>query len=162
MKTNVLTAALLGALALGGIAEAKEVEKGVTLRAASVDFMDSSRTQYGIGYGFSSFGSSGFVWGTDFELDYFDVEGKEVWGYGAALRLGYAMAHNDLQLYALGGALGQSMPGGNGYGFGYGGGADYRLFSHFRIGAEYRTYSMTREYGDYDYTQISGFGRIVW
>ena len=63
---------------------------------------------------------------------------------------------------ALGAALEQSMNGGGGYGFGYGGGADYRLFSHWRIGAEYRTYSMTRKVADYDYTQISGVVRYVW
>lgn len=159
---KIITTVLATAMISSGTMGAKEIEKALTLRAASSDIMHTTQTQYGIGYGVSSFAQSGFAWGVDFELDYLTIDDKAVWGYGAVLRLGYALLRNDLQFYALGGALTQSMPGGNGYGFGYGGGADYRLFSHLRVGAEYRTYTMTREFGDYDYTQLSVFARIIW
>lgn len=163
MKTGTFKTAAAALLLISGVAaSAAEMERGISLRAGSAEIFETSHTQYGIGYGFTSFAQNGFAWGIDFDLDYLDIEGAEVWGYGTALRLGYALMQNDLQFYALGGALVQSMPGGNGYGFGYGGGVDYRLFSHLRIGAEYRSYNITREFGDYDYTQASGFAKIVW
>ena len=162
MKIGIFKTAAAMLLFLAAAAPAAETEKSFTLRAASADIFETTGTQYGIGYGITSFARNGFVWGIDFDLDYLDLDGADVWGYGTALRLGYALLQNDLQFYVLGGALVQSMPGGSGYGFGFGGGADYRLFTHLRVGAEYRTFTITREVGDYDYTQASGFVKFVW
>ena len=42
-----------------------------------------------------------------------------------------------------------------GAGFGYGAGVDFRITEQVSFDIEYKTYSMTLNYGDYDYDRVS-------
>ena len=63
--------------------------------------------------------------------------------------------NNKLALYGIGSGIYQGIGGIDGAGFGYGAGIDYRITDHIALNVEYKTYSMTSNYGDYDYDRVS-------
>ena len=75
MKIGIFKTAAAMLLFLAAAAPAAETEKSFTLRAASANIFETTGTQYGIGYGITSFARNGFVWGIDFDLDYLDLDG---------------------------------------------------------------------------------------
>ena len=65
------------------------------------------------------------------------------------------MFNNKLTVYGIGSGIYQSIGGIDGAGFGYGAGADYRITDNIALNVEYKTYSMTSNFGDYDYDRVS-------
>ena len=64
------------------------------------------------------------------------------------------MFNNKLALYGIGSEFIKDW-GIDGAGFGYGAGIDFRITEQVSFDIEYKTYSMTSNYGDYDYDRVS-------
>lgn len=160
-KGTIMKKVLAAAVATALVTQGVWAEAEMTVRVASSEILENSQLQYGLGYGFTSYHNNGFAWSSETFLDYAQLEDTNVIGFGTALKLGYSMFSNDLYLYGLGGLLVQDV-GDGAYGFGFGAGVNYRFAEHFSVGAEYQQYSMQELTVDYDYTQASGFVRVLW
>lgn len=116
-------------------------------KVSSSVYKNRSNSEGGLGYGFSKYWDNGVLAG--FSIYGAGGSNSDVFG-GFDARLGYSYANTGI--YVIGSALAQSLGGtdvnGNGattaYGFGGGGGIEYR-WEKFTIAAEYKTYSMTPE-----------------
>ena len=166
MKKITLIVSTLFALSSNVLAEETKMDihlTGGTSTAANID-----TKEIGIGYGVARYLDSGLYWGVSFDFS----EGKmdksivtvgnkqkkgddNLYSAGADFRLGYAIFDNKLAIYAIGSGIYQGIAGLDGAGFGYGAGVDYRITEHIALNLEYKTYSMTSNYGDYDYDKIS-------
>ena len=108
------------------------------------------------------------MFGVDFDFTYADIKfsgrDRDLYGYGADVRLGYGFFNNDLGIYGIGNALRQSIGNTDSAGFGYGGGLAYRFTKNMAIVLEYKTYDMTtdRDSTDYDYDTARGFLKFIF
>jgi len=113
-------------------------------------FQNESTTGFNVGYGFTNSTDKNIFLGVGFNFGYAKLYEKPLTSFSGDFKVGYT--YKDLSLYTLGSALQQSYIV-NGYGFGVGGGLEYRLSDEIAAIAEYRSYDMTNEYDDYDYSQ---------
>ncbi len=168
MKKLVLGALTVSTLLLNNVS-ASETLKDIHLTGVSSTATDIDATEIGIGYGFSAYLDNSIFWGVSFDfsggkLDNGNVKienytstknNDNIYTAGADFKLGYALFSNKLAVYGIGSGIYQSIGGIEGAGFGYGAGTDYRLTDNIALNVEYKTYSMTSNYGDYDYDRIS-------
>lgn len=115
-------------------------------------FKSESATGFNIGYGFTNATDKNIYLGIGFNLDYAKLNEKALTNFSGDLKVGYR--YKDLSIYALGSALQQSYIV-NGYGFGAGGGLEYRFTQKAAISLEHKSYDMTNKYEDYDYKQTA-------
>ena len=168
MKKLVLGALTVSTLLLNNVS-ARETLKDIHLTGISSTAADIDASEIGIGYGVSVYTDSSIFWGVSFDFsggtldkNQIKIENKtltknedSIYTAGADLKLGYALFNNKLAVYGIGSALYQGIGGIDGAGFGYGAGADYRITDNIALNVEYKTYSMTSNYGDYDYDRVS-------
>ena len=168
MKKLVLGALTVSTLLLNNVS-ATETLKDIHLTGISSTAADIDASEIGIGYGFSAYLDNSIFWGASFDFsggtldkNQVKIENKtstknddSIYTAGADLKLGYALFNNKLAVYGIGSALYQGIGGMDGAGFGYGAGADYRITDNIALNVEYKTYSMTSNYGDYDYDRVS-------
>ena len=114
------------------------------------DFQNESITGFNVGYGFTNATNKNIFLGVGFNFSYAKLNEKALTSFSGDFKVGYT--YKDLSLYVLGSALQQSYIV-NGYGFGAGGGLEYRLTDEIATIVEYRSYDMTNKYEDYDYSQ---------
>lgn len=168
MKKLVLGALTVSTLLLNSVS-AKETLMDIHLTGISSTATEIDATEIGIGYGVSVYFDNSIFLGLslDFSGGKLDnsqikIENKtstknddSIYTAGGDFKLGYALFNNKLALYGIGSGIYQGIGGIDGAGFGYGAGVDYRITDHIALNVEYKTYSMTSNYGDYDYDRIS-------
>lgn len=127
LLTNLNAKALTDIYFAGGTCETNKVSENV----------------YEIGYGISSYGDSGVMWGISLNGGMIDTKQTDAYYYGGDFRLGITPIKN-FSVYGIGALIWQDFDNGlSGGGFGYGGGAEYRLASWLAIAGEYKTYNMS-------------------
>ena len=168
MKKLVLGALTVSTLLLNNVS-AKETLMDIHLTGASSTAANIDASEIGIGYGVSVYFDNSIFLGLSFDfsggkLDSSNVkiENKtstknddNIYTTGGDLKLGYALFNNKLALYGIGSGIYQGIGGIDGAGFGYGAGADFRITDNIALNVEYKTYSMTTNYGNYDYERVS-------
>lgn len=105
---------------------------------------------YEIGYGVSGYFDSGLMFGVDFNFGTANTTKETTYNYGADMKVGFSPIKNA-SVYAIGSVMSQSYANTTGYGFGYGGGMEYRFNNSFATALEYKTFSMITKVGDYDF-----------
>ncbi len=168
MKKLVLGALTVSTLLLNNVSASETLMDihltGVSSTAANID-----ATEIGIGYGVSAYLDNSIFWGLSFDFSGGKLDSSKVkienktsrknddniYTAGGDLKLGYALFNNKLALYGIGSGIYQGIGGIDGAGFGYGAGADFRVIDNIALNVEYKTYSMTTNYGDYDYDRVS-------
>lgn len=167
MKKLTLIALTLSTLALNSTA--KEVLTDIHLTGSSSQAANIDSTEIGIGYGVSAYFDNHIYAGTSLDFSGGKLDSTNVYiprnsrsrsddnlfTTGVDFKLGYAFFSNKLAIYGIGSAIYQGISGIDGAGFGYGAGVDYRITEHIALNLEYKTYSMTSNYADYDYDKIS-------
>ncbi|MFA5721259.1 MAG: outer membrane beta-barrel protein [Aliarcobacter sp.] len=122
-------------------------------------------TELGVGYGTSRYHDSIIV-GVFFDFNYGNVKFQNkkdsVYTFSSDLKLGYAFLNRDFSVYALGAAALQSIGNIDGAGFGYGGGAEYKIAKNFALNFEYKKYDMTSNKEDYDYEKSNLYLKIIF
>ena len=168
MKKLVVGALTVSTLFLNDVS-AKETLMDIHLTGISSTAADIDASEIGIGYGVSVYTDSSIFWGVSFDFsggtldkNQVKIENKtstknddSLYNAGGDFKLGYALFNNKLAVYGIGSALYQGIGGMDGAGFGYGAGADYRITDNIALNVEYKTYSMTSNFGDYDYDRVS-------
>ena len=168
MKKLVLGALTVSTLLLNNVS-AKETLMDIHLTGVSSTATDIDATEIGIGYGVSIYTDNSIFWGLSFDFSGGKLDSSKVkienktstknddniYTAGGDLKLGYALFNNKLALYGIGSGIYQGIGGIDGTGFGYGAGADYRITDNIALNVEYKTYSMTTNYGNYDYDRVS-------
>ncbi len=168
MKKLVLGALTVSTLLLNNVS-AKETLMDIHLTGVSSTAAEIDATEIGIGYGVSVYFDNSVFLGLSFDFSGGKLDSSKVkienktstknddniYTTGGDLKLGYALFNNKLALYGIGSGIYQGIGGIDGAGFGYGAGADYRITDHIALNVEYKTYSMTTNYGDYDYDRVS-------
>lgn len=168
MKKLVVGALTVSTLLLNDVS-ATETLKDIHLTGASSTAADINANEIGIGYGVSMYLDNSIFWGVSFDLSAGKLDNSQIkidnktstknddsiYNAGGDFKLGYALFNNKLAIYGIGSALYQGLAGIDGAGFGYGAGADYRITDNIALNVEYKTYSMTSNFGDYDYDRVS-------
>ena len=168
MKKLVVGALTVSTLLLSNVS-ARETLMDIHLIGVSSTAAEINAQEIGIGYGVSVYTDSGIFWGVSFDFSAGTLDKSQVkienhtstknddslYNAGGDFKLGYALFNNKLALYGIGSALYQGIGGMDGAGFGYGAGIDYRIMDNIALNVEYKTYSMTSNFGDYDYDRIS-------
>lgn len=161
MKKLTLVALTVSTLALN--MSAKEVLTDIHLSGSASQVTNDDSTEIGIGSGVSGYFDNGIYAGVSFDfstgkLDESNNNSKKdntLYTAGTDLKIGYAFFANKLAIYGIGSGIYQSVSEVEGAGFGYGAGIDYRITDHIALNLEYKTYSMTSNYADYDYDKVS-------
>ncbi len=168
MKKLVVGALTVSTLLLNNVS-ARETLMDIHLTGLSSTAAEINAQEIGIGYGVSVYTDSGIFLGVSFDFsggtldkNQVKIENKtstknddSLYNAGGDLKIGYALFSNKLALYGIGSGINQSICGIDGAGFGYGAGIDYRVIENVSFTVEYKTYSMTSNFGDYDYDRIS-------
>lgn len=168
MKKLVVGALTVSTLFLNDVS-ASETLKDIHLMGISSTAADIDANEIGIGYGVSVYSDNSIFWGVSFDFSAGKLDNSQIkienktstknddslYNAGGDFKLGYALFNNKLALYGIGSALYQGIGGMDGAGLGYGAGADYRITDNIALNVEYKTYSMTSNFGDYDYDRIS-------
>ena len=168
MKKLVIGALTVSTLLLNNVS-AKETLMDIHLTGVSSTAAEIDATEIGIGYGVSVYLDNSIFWGVSFDFsggtldkNQVKIENKtstknddSIYTAGGDFKLGYALFDNKLAMYGIGSGIYQGIGGIDGAGFGYGAGVDYRITDHIALNVEYKTYSMTTNYGDYDYDRVS-------
>ena len=168
MKKLVLGTLTVSTLLLNNVS-AKETLMDIHLTGVSSTAANIDATEIGIGYGVSVYLDNSIFLGLSFDFSGGKLDNSKVkienkpstrnddniYTTGGDLKLGYALFNNKLALYGIGSGIYQGIGGIDGAGFGYGAGVDYRITDHIALNVEYKTYSMTTNYGDYDYDRVS-------
>lgn len=168
MKKLLVGALTVSTLFLNDVS-ARETLMDIHLTGISSTAAEINAQEIGIGYGVSVYTDSGIFWGVSFDFsggtldkNQVKIENKtstknddSLYNAGGDFKLGYALFSNKLALYGIGSGIYQSIGGIDGAGFGYGAGIDYRVIENVSFSVEYKTYSMTSNFGDYDYDRIS-------
>ena len=167
MKKLALVAFSVSTLLLSNVS-AKETLTDIHLVGISSTAANIDSKEIGIGYGVSLYLDNSIFWGLSFDFSAGKLDNSEIkidnkttnkndniYTAGADFKLGYALFDNKLALYGIGSGIYQSIGGIDGAGFGYGAGVDYRITNNIALNLEYKTYSMTTNYGDYDYDRVS-------
>ena len=168
MKKLVLGALTVSTLLLNDVS-ARETLMDIHLTGISSTAADIDASEIGIGYGVSVYLDNSIFWGVSFDFSGGTLDKSQVkienktstknddslYTAGADFKLGYALFSNKLAVYGIGSAIYQGLAGIDGAGFGYGAGIDYRVMENVSFSVEYKTYSMTSNFGDYDYDRIS-------
>lgn len=114
-------------------------------KVSTTSYDNGSKTNGGIGYGITKYWDNGVLLGGSL----YGAAGSNSNVYaGIDIRLGYS--YENTGIYAIGSGIEQSLGGRNvngdgsitAYGFGVGGGIEYK-WEKFAIAAEYKTYSMS-------------------
>jgi hypothetical protein len=167
MKKLTLIALTLSTLVLNSTA--KEVLTDIHITGSSSQAANVDSTEIGIGYGVSAYFDNHIYAGTSLDFSGGKLDSTNVsisrnsrsrsddnlFTTGVDFKLGYAFFSNKLAIYGIGSAIYQGISGIDGAGFGAGAGIDYRITEHIALNLEYKTYSMTSNYADYDYDKIS-------
>ena len=168
MKKLVLGALTVSTLFLNDVS-AKETLMDIHLTGASSTAANIDASEIGIGYGVSVYFDNSVFLGLSFDFSGGKLDSSKVkienktstknddniYTAGGDLKLGYALFSNKLALYGIGSGIYQGIGGIDGAGFGYGAGIDFRVIDNIALNVEYKTYSMTTNYGDYDYDRVS-------
>lgn len=167
MKKLALVAFSVSTLLLSNVS-AKETLTDIHLVGISSTAANIDSKEIGIGYGVSLYLDNSIFWGISFDFSGGKLDNSKIkidnkttnkndniYTAGADFKLGYALFDNKLALYGIGSGIYQSIGGIDGAGFGYGAGVDYRITNNIALNLEYKTYSMTTNYGDYDYDRVS-------
>ena len=145
-------------VALSSFASA-QIVSDVHVGVSNAKVLDESYTEFNGGYGFNKYFDSNIVVGTSINFAYGNpnVNSKniDVYTLSVDLKIGYAIFNQDLFVYTIGSGALQGIDNKDGAGFGYGAGADYRITDNIALNVEYKTYSMTSNFGDYDYDRVS-------
>ena len=168
MKKLVLGALTVSTLLLNNVS-ASETLMDIHLTGVSSTATDINAKEIGVGYGISVYTDSNIFWGVSFDFSGGTLDKNQViidnktstknddsiYTAGGDLKLGYALFNKKLAVYGIGSGIYQSISGIDGAGFGYGAGIDYRVMENVSFNIEYKTYSMTSNFGDYDYDRVS-------
>lgn len=168
MKKLVVGALTVSTLLLNDVS-AKETLMDIHLTGVSSTATNIDATEMGIGYGVSVYFDNSVFLGLSFDFSGGKLDSSKVkienktstknddsiYTAGGDLKLGYALFNNKLALYGIGSGIYQGIAGIDGAGFGYGAGVDYRIIDNIALNVEYKTYTMTSNYSDYDYDRIS-------
>lgn len=157
MKTlKRLSIAAVAAATLATAASAAD-KSNIHIGVGSADITGTgSTTVYNIGYGFTkgtTMLDNKLTWGIDFDLEFADVDGANVFGYGADFKVGYNVLPS-VNTYVVAGAKFQDLDGIDAAGYNYGLGVDYAINDKFSVGAQYKQHEMTTDASDYDYDQV--------
>lgn len=168
MKKLVLGALTVSALLLNDVSASETLMDlhltGISSTAAEID-----ASEIGVGYGVSMYLDNGIYWGISFDFSGGKLDNgkikidnktstkndENIYTAGGDFKLGYALFNNKLALYGIGSGIYQGIGGIDSAGLGYGAGVDFRITDQVSFDIEYKTYSMTSNYGDYDYDRIS-------
>lgn len=157
MKINKLTKlslAVIATLSITTNVNAADGKIDIHIGSSSVELAQESATSVNIGFGTNSHSENGFYWGTQFDLSFIDLDEHTVTGFGGDFKMGYSLIE-DLTIYGLAGGLGQDLKDGQGLGFGFGGGVEYRAFENVALNVEAKSYDMTHENdADYDFDSV--------
>lgn len=167
MKKLALVAFSVSTLLLTNVS-AKETLMDIHLVGISSTVANIDSKEIGIGYGVSLYLDNSIFWGLSFDFSAGKLDNSKIkidnkttnkndniYTAGADFKLGYALFDNKLALYSIGSGIYQSIGEIDGAGLGYGAGVDYRITNNIALNLEYKTYSMTTNYGDYDYDRVS-------
>ena len=168
MKKLVVGALTVSTLLLNNVS-AKETLMDIHLTGASSTATDINASEIGIGYGVSVYLDNSIFWGVSLDFSGGTLDKNQVkignktstknddsiYTAGGDFKLGYALFNNKLALYGIGSGIYQGISGIDGAGFGYGAGIDYRVMENVSFSVEYKTYSMTSNFGNYDYDRVS-------
>ncbi|MFA6137054.1 MAG: outer membrane beta-barrel protein [Sulfurimonas sp.] len=153
---------------LGSSALFADSHKDVHVGASVINVQDTTGQAVNIGYGGNTVWSNNFMMGLsmDFQGGKIDVPKNStaessLFGLSADVQIGYVPL-KDVTAYGIGTALGQSVGNVEGAGFGYGAGIDYAVTKYFTVSAEYKTYAMKNEAGNYDYATSGINLRYTW
>lgn len=168
MKKLVVGALTVSTLLLNDVS-ARETLMDIHLTGISSTAADINAGEIGIGYGVSVYLDNSIFWGVSFDFSGGTLDNSQIkidnktstknddslYTAGADFKLGYALFSNKLAVYGIGSAIYQGLAGIDGAGLGYGAGVDYRVMENVSFNVEYKTYSMTSNFGDYDYDRVS-------
>ncbi|MDD4950500.1 outer membrane beta-barrel protein [Sulfuricurvum sp.] len=124
--------------------------KDIHLSGGTSTIDHATQPIYEIGYGVSGCFDSGLMLGIEFNVGGANTPKETTYNYSGDMRVGFSPIKNT-SVYAIGSAMTQSYKNTTGYGFGYGGGMEYRFNNSFATAVEYKTFSMTTKVGDYDF-----------
>ena len=167
MKNRILS--IVAAVAVfGSSALFADSHNDVHVGASAINIYDTSGQAINIGYGGNKVWSNNIMMGLsiDFQGGNIDVpkdseQESSFLGMSADVQIGY-VPFKDVTAYGIGSGLKQAFGDIGGAGFGYGAGVDYALTKYFTLSAEYKTYSMINEVGNYDYTASGIILRYTW
>lgn len=132
---------------------------------SNAKIFNETYTELGLGFGTSGYFDS-IIFGLYYNLNYGNIrvenKSKEVSTFSTDLKLGYAFLNRDFSIYALGAAAFQSIGNIDGAGFGYGGGAEYKIAKNFALNFEYKKYDMVSNKEDYDYEKSNLHLKIIF
>ena len=168
MKKLVLGALTVSTLFLNDVS-ARETLMDIHLTGISSTAANIDANEIGIGYGVSVYLDNSIFLGVSFDFSAGKLDNSQIkienhtstknddslYTAGGDFKLGYALFNSKLAVYGIGSGIYQSIGGIDGAGFGYGAGVDYRITDNIALNVEYKTYSMTSNFGDYDYDRVS-------
>lgn len=143
----------------------KDVDKGISLGTSKSTYtfngVELDSTEYQFGIVFAEYYKSNIMFGIENNYSWgsLDTETSEgdigIGTIGVDFKLGYQL-FNSLTIYGLGSFVGQYVDGGdNGWGYGYGTGAEYKLTKRFTLDFNYKSYDMTNSTEDYDLDKMT-------
>jgi len=143
---------ILTAMLLTGIAQA-ESTKYIALGATQHNTNNNSEIGFTAGFGGDIKTDTNLYFGVNFNLDL----SSNFTNYYSDLNVGYAF--DKAAIYLIGSALEQTYLKTNAVGFGYGAGLKYQAFNKVAFSIEYKKYSMTSKYREYDYNNLGLFAQ---
>lgn len=151
MKKILLTGLIGSVVAINAMAAGGNFH----LSAGSMKIGDDTGSLVSIGYeGDNLKTTNGFYWGFGMDFGVGRANSVNTYNLSANLKLGYSPIKN-LAVYGMVVPMIQSYDNNSAYGFGFGGGADYKISKHFDVSLEYTKYNMSIDSngyygGDYD------------
>ena len=143
---------ILTAMLLTGIAQADST-KYISLGVTEHNTNNNSETGFTAGFGGDIKTDSNLYFGVNFNLDL----SSSFTNYYSDLNLGYAFG--KAAVFLIGSALEQTYLKTNAVGFGYGASFKYQAFDKVAFSIEYKKYSMTSKYTEYDYNNLGLFAQ---
>ena len=168
MKRLVLGTLIVSTLLLNDVS-ANETLMDIHLTGVKSTATNIDSSEIGAGYGVSVYFDNSIYLGLSFDFSGGKLDSNtikidnrtstknddNIYTAGGDFKLGYAFFDKKLAIYGIGSGIYQGIGGIDGAGFGYGAGIDYRITDNIALNLEYKTYSMTSNYGDYDYDRVS-------
>jgi opacity protein-like surface antigen len=166
IKKTLIALCAAAALATGANAEWISQQHQTYLQAeAGAAKIDNAHTGvYGIGLGGESVYLKHLFLGAGFNLDYASAYSTSYYTFHGDMRIGGTMPleGRPLNVYAIVSPAIQSTKSWNAYGFGFGGGVEYRFSRSFSAAVEYKSYAMDGDGGLLHYRYSTTMANIRW
>jgi hypothetical protein len=161
MKKEITKVALAALITIVGASNtnASGLEKYVSVGGGSVEVAKESGTSGSVAFGGMGVFSNNVAMGTSVNFDYGSVNDDDFLSFDFDVKLGYSPI-SKLAIYGIIGVGGQNFDGVKAYGFGYGGGVEYRLTNSIAAAVEYKAYDMnpnSNSVDNYDYKKVGGY-----